>query len=728
MNSTKYPISALPLVSKSQLLINNLTPDTHTPNSHVFRTKVLTETPSLQRRARLLQGPCHFSYVSPFPVPFPYEIEPPVPSPDDKGAYIEKWLADREAVHPLPHSPSHPNAPLRKYYAKNRDQTLDLIALSETGLRDCVPHLDVGDSFAILGAPSLTNEFDSEGDPQPSEIKEAVDARQDLIDILSGHATLMSPPEETDEAPTSGFAPWSLRYSGHQFGSWAGQLGDGRAITILVTPHPTDPELSYELQLKGSGRTPFSRSADGLAVLRSSIREYLCSEAMQALRILTTRALSLVSLPALPVARERVETACVLTRMAPSFVRIGCFEAFNGPTNMFFFGGGQQRPDYDGLRLLGEWVVRHVLKLNIDGQKAWGKELVLEVARRNAKMVAGWQAYGFMHGVINTDNVSILGLTIDYGPYAFMDVFDPAHICNHTDESGRYAYKYQPNMIVYALRALLNALAPLIGAEEELGGMAVSAGWAEDAGSDKLASWTKKGLELGSELDRTTQETTAVEYGHLMRKRLGLRRQDSSDESQLFKPLLGLMESSQLDFHSTFRTLSTFKPSLLAQSQDPTPNSANSKESPVSMGLHQFIINILSVTPEPQKLDHGAATAEWLNWLERYAKRIKDEEAEWTAASVDIDTEREKEMKSVNPRFVLRQWLLEEVIGKVERDSDSGKRVLAKVMHMACNPFEAWGAEGDDTVGELSNEEKEERRYCGLGEKKMLGFQCSCSS
>ena len=181
---------------------------------------------------QLLQGPCHFSYVSPYPVSFPYEIEAPVPAADDKGAYIEKWLSDREAVHPLPHSPNHPNAPLRKYYAKNRDQTLDLIALSETGLKDCVPHLDVGDAFAVLGAPSLTSEFDSEGDPQPSEIKEAVDARQDLIDILSGHATLMSPPEETEEASTGGFAPWSLRYSGHQFGSWAGQLGDGRAITI----------------------------------------------------------------------------------------------------------------------------------------------------------------------------------------------------------------------------------------------------------------------------------------------------------------------------------------------------------------------------------------------------------------------------------------------------------------------------------------------------------------
>lgn len=148
------------------------------------------------------------------------------------------------------------------------------------------------------------------------------------------------------------------------------------------------------------------------------------------------------------------------------------------------------------------------------------------------------------------------------------------------------------------------------------------------------------------------------------------------------------MESSELDFHSTFRTLSSFKPSLLALPQEPTPNLnlTNSKESPISIALHQFITNILSATPEPQRLDYGAVTGEWLGWLEGYATRIKDEEAEWTAAAsedIDIDNEREQEMKDVNPRFVLRQWVLEEVIGKVERDSDSGKRVLAKVMHVS---------------------------------------------
>jgi uncharacterized protein YdiU (UPF0061 family) len=219
-------------------------------------------------------------------------------------------------------------------------------------------------------------------------------------------------------------------------------------LLAVVTPNPSKPGEVTEIQLKGSGRTPFSRSADGLAVVRSSIREFLCSEAMHALHIPTTRSLSLISLPALPVAREKMESASVLARLAPSFLRIGSFEALNGPTRMYFFGGGQQDVHWDALRILGEWVSTQVLKLpTSELEQGWGEKVVMEVARRNAEMVAGWQAYGFMHGVMNTDNISLLGLTIDYGPYAFMDVFDSWHICNHTDESGRYAYKHQPNMM-----------------------------------------------------------------------------------------------------------------------------------------------------------------------------------------------------------------------------------------------------------------------------------------
>lgn len=176
---------------------------------------------------------------------------------------------------------------------------------------------------------------------------------------------------------------------------------------------------------------------------------------MQALRIPTTRSLSLISLPTVPVYREEAETAAIVCRVAPSFIRIGNFQALNSeqPDVSYMFlgsGGGsfaQQPPNYEALRILGEWVSTNVLKLEIQPGEPWGKKLVWECAKRNALMVAGWQAQGFMHGVMNTDNISIMGLTIDYGPYAFMDIFNEDHICNHTDEGGRYAYKYQPTMM-----------------------------------------------------------------------------------------------------------------------------------------------------------------------------------------------------------------------------------------------------------------------------------------
>jgi serine/tyrosine/threonine adenylyltransferase len=208
-----------------------------------------------------------------------------------------------------------------------------------------------------------------------------------------------------------------------------------------MTPGPSSSNI--ELQLKGVGRTPYSRTADGLAVTRSSIREYLAAEAMYALHIPTTRSLSLIAMPTLPVERERLESAAIVTRTAESFLRIGSFQALSPPRE---FGYGTQKPDYEALRILGEFVSRKVLKLDLPQDAKWGKELVWEAARRNARMVAGWQVYGFMHGVINTDNVSVLGVTLDYGPYAFMDAFDPLHICNHTDEGGRYAYRVSTNI------------------------------------------------------------------------------------------------------------------------------------------------------------------------------------------------------------------------------------------------------------------------------------------
>ncbi|KAJ7170581.1 hypothetical protein C8R43DRAFT_1149177 [Mycena crocata] len=730
MAANKLSISALPLVPPKQLLTHNLTPDPRTPSAAAFRSEVLTTTPSLQRRARLLAADAHFSYVTPFPVPFPYDIAPPSPSDNaaQSPSYIETWLAAREPRIAQP--PSAPNASLCKYTPEVRDDVgeAELLGLSESALRDCLPHLEVGDAFALIGAPALspadTEEF-TDG------LEAAVAARKDLVDVLSGRSVLMS----------DTFAPWAVRYSGHQFGTWAGQLGDGRAMSILVTPHPGTKErqvgasiaASYELQLKGAGRTPFSRSADGLAVTRSSVREYLCSEAMHALGIPTTRALALVSLPGVPVLRETVESACVLTRLAPSFLRIGSFEALSPPQNVFIFGGGQQPAHWDGLRLLGKWVAGSVLRLpeavtaeedvETSGEAKemhpapWGKALVLEVARRNARMVAGWQAYGFMHGVINTDNVSILGLTIDYGPYAFMDVFDRFHICNHTDEEGRYAYLSQPTNILFALRALHASLAPLIGAEIILG-HAVPSGWADSASKEELAAWRTRGMdELKDELERVAQEETAAAYAELMRKA------KPSDEAEVVRPLLDLMGTHKLDFHGTFRVLTAFRPGMLPAED------ANSATKDAE--LDALLERLLAQAPDAERLDRTRAIEDWRAWLDMYARRIERETDEWAAAGgKDMDAQRTQAARAANPRFVLRQWLLQEVIATVEKDSVRGRRVLAKVLHMACNPFEPWGGEDANAKdeAELDAEEREERRFCGIGDSGMLGFQCSCSS
>ena len=233
---TKYPISALPLPPPSKILIHNLTPDRVTPSVSAFKY-ILKNNPSIQRRARITAPQSHFSHVSPLPLPFPYEIEPPEDSGEafDHGEYVEQWLSEREALNPMEAvdpTESDSGEPLQKLYPASRHNDMELLGLSTTGLRDCLPHLDVGDAFEFLGKPSLLGRPDSQEKPAAGEdgnVKAAA-TRQELIDVLGGHAMLIS----GDDADVS-FAPWSLRYSGHQFGVWAGQLGDGRAISIRVS-------------------------------------------------------------------------------------------------------------------------------------------------------------------------------------------------------------------------------------------------------------------------------------------------------------------------------------------------------------------------------------------------------------------------------------------------------------------------------------------------------------
>jgi uncharacterized protein YdiU (UPF0061 family) len=250
----------------------------------------------------------------------------------------------------------------------------------------------------------------------------------------------------------AGSAPYASVYSGHQFGVWAGQLGDGRAIALGETAS------GQELQLKGAGRTPYSRMGDGRAVLRSSIREFLCSEAMAGLGIATTRALCVTGSDA-PVRRETLETAAVVTRVAPSFIRFGHFEHFAASG------------DHAALRALADHVIdRHYPACRDQAADFAGNAyaaLLRAVTQRTAAMLAQWQAVGFCHGVMNTDNMSILGLTIDYGPFQFLDAFDPGHICNHSDNQGRYAFNRQPNVAYWNLFCLGQALLPLIEDQDQ---------------------------------------------------------------------------------------------------------------------------------------------------------------------------------------------------------------------------------------------------------------------
>ncbi len=267
-------------------------------------------------------------------------------------------------------------------------------------------------------------------------------AHPEFIAAFSGNLTL------------PGSCPLAAVYSGHQFGVWAGQLGDGRAILLGEAEALAEPLGTLELQLKGSGKTPYSRMGDGRAVLRSSIREFLCSEAMAALGIPSSRALCVIGSD-MRVMREMPETTAVVTRMAQSFVRFGSFEHW-------FYKDRKSE-----LQTLADYVVANSYPELQDEARPY-HALLAEVTRRTATLVAQWQAVGFMHGVLNTDNMSILGLTLDYGPFGFMEAYDPAHICNHTDSQGRYSYRMQPRIVEWNCYALGQALLPLIGETDDV--------------------------------------------------------------------------------------------------------------------------------------------------------------------------------------------------------------------------------------------------------------------
>jgi uncharacterized protein YdiU (UPF0061 family) len=453
--------------------------------------------------------------------------------------------------------------------------------------------------FAELG-PQFFTELPPAGLPQPHWIATSPDCAAQL----GWPADWPSWPQALEvcagQALWPGMRPLASVYSGHQFGVWAGQLGDGRAHWLGELQTPAGP---LEIQLKGAGRTPYSRMGDGRAVLRSSIREFLCSEAMAALGIPSTRALALTGSHALKVQRERVETGAIVTRVAPSFLRFGHFEHF------------AHHGRHAQLRQLFDFLLRHHLP-QLQDQARPVPALLAWVAGRTAELLAQWQAVGFMHGVMNTDNMSMLGLTMDYGPFGFMDGFDPGHICNHSDHQGRYAFARQPQMAFWNLHALAQALLPLMpNAHEDA-----------DAAGDELL----EALEVYRE--RFGSAMLAA-----MRTKLGLL-DEREEDAALVDDWLRLLAAQHTDYTIAHRRLGSLRPD-----QD-----------------------------NPALRDLFIDRAAWEAWARRYARRLQAEGSE--------DAARSARMRRANPAVVLRTHLAETAIRRAEAGDFSEVQRLQRVL------------------------------------------------
>lgn len=406
-----------------------------------------------------------------------------------------------------------------------------------------------------------------------------------------------------------GMAPYAACYGGHQFGHWAGQLGDGRAITLgeAINGHGE----RWELQLKGAGPTPYSRRADGRAVLRSSIREFLCSEAMHHLGVPTTRALSIVTTgegvvrDILYDGHARAEPGAVVCRVAPSFIRFGNFEIL------------ASRGESAVLERLIDLTISRDFPL-LGGDAATRRvDWFAQVCERTAIMVAHWMRVGFVHGVMNTDNMSILGLTIDYGPYGWIDNFDPDWTPNTTDAAGRrYRFGNQPGIAHWNLHQLANALHPAVGSVE--------------------------GLQAGLDLYVDTYEAHSRD---MTAAKLGLVTLDEADLKAV-DTLHALMKSAEMDMTMFFRTLADVDPAA----PDVTLFEA-------------------SFYADDKARRHGPALMDWLNY---YGARVLRDGVP--------DAQRRARMNAANPRFVMRNYLAQEAIDAAEQGDESGVVALLDVM------------------------------------------------
>jgi uncharacterized protein YdiU (UPF0061 family) len=411
-----------------------------------------------------------------------------------------------------------------------------------------------------------------------------------------------------------GMVPYAANYGGHQFGQWAGQLGDGRAIVLGELSAPDGKR--YELQLKGAGRTPYSRRADGRAVLRSSIREFLCSEAMHHLGVPTTRALSLVATGD-EVIRDmfydghpEAEPGAIVCRVAPSFLRFGNFELCTS------------RGDVGLLKQLAGYTLKHFFPELGEPSKESYAAFFREVARRTARLMAHWQAVGFVHGVMNTDNMSILGLTIDYGPYGWLEDFDPGWTPNTTDAmEHRYRYGNQPSIGLWNVERLGVALLPLLEDQEAL----VEEGLAE------------------------YQRTFSAELSQRFSAKLGLSALESQADIALVNDCFAWLAAYETDMTLFFRGLSQVVTAPEAPRELPRP---------VRDAFYEDV-------PE----DHVARVLEWLT---TWWQRTRREEAP--------PAELARRMDAANPKYVMRNWLAQEAIDAAHKGDDTKVHALLEVM------------------------------------------------
>jgi uncharacterized protein YdiU (UPF0061 family) len=434
------------------------------------------------------------------------------------------------------------------------------------------------------------------------------EATPELVSVLAGNRVV------------PGMAPYAACYGGHQFGTWAGQLGDGRAITLGEVV--TSAGETWELQLKGAGPTPYSRRADGRAVLRSSLRELVCSEAMYHLGIPTTRALSLVATGE-PIQRDILydghpayEPGAVVCRVAPSFLRFGSYEIHAA------------RDDHDTLRKLVRFTLERYYPAYVDGDRLDVAGFFAEVAQRTAWLVAEWMRVGFVHGVMNTDNMSILGLTIDYGPYGWLESFDLDWTPNITDASGkRYRFGNQPAVARWNLAQLARALAPLAGDVEAL---------------------------------RRTIDGFAGEMSELHRhtslRKLGLaaRRDTAADDDELLASLGALLASVETDLPLFFRRL------------------ARVPLGDVAAGF-AVLRDAYYVPDAITAVQHAMLRG----WLEHYAARARVEGLD--------DAERARRMDAINPLYVARNYLVQQVIEATERGD---RAALPELLDVLRRPYD----------------------------------------